>query len=182
MRLPRIAGFSPMAPARSTPRSWAILAGGGLVFALLLRLRDTGVPLPAAAVGISPWTDLAMSGQSYRIIDGKDPMLRTADAASFARIYLAGADPRNPYASPLHGDPAGLPPSLILAGSDEILYDDAVGMADKLRTAGCRAELEIWPRMPHVWPLFARILPEGRRAVDRIGSFLEKNGELANSE
>jgi epsilon-lactone hydrolase len=149
-------------------------AGGGLVFAVLLRLRDEGVPLPAAAVAISPWTDLTVNGQSYRINDGKDPMIRTADAASFASFYLAGADPRNPYASPLHGDPAGLPPSLILVGSDEILYDDAVGMADKLRAAGCRVEIEIWPRMPHVWPLFARIVPEARRAVDRIGSFLDR--------
>jgi epsilon-lactone hydrolase len=157
-------------------------AGGGLVFALLLRLRDDGMPLPAAAAALSPWTDLTISGQSYRINDARDPMLRTADAARFASSYLAGADPRHPYASPLHGDPAGLPPSLIQVGSDEIMYDDAVGMNAKLRAAGCRAEIEIWPRMPHVWPLFARVVPEGRRAVARIGSFLQKEWRIANSE
>ena len=87
---------------------------------------------------------------------------------------LAGADPRTPYASPLYGDPRGLPPTLIQVGSDEILRDDAVRMADRLRAAGCRAELEIWPRMPHVWHLFAPLLPEAYRAIERIGAFVRR--------
>jgi acetyl esterase/lipase len=149
-------------------------AGGGLAFATLLRLRDEGIALPAAAVALSPWTDLALTGASLVTNAAADPMLKAEHTPGLARFYLAGADPRHHYASPLYGDPAGLPPSLIHVGSDEILHDDAVRMADKLRAAGCRVEIEIWPRMPHVWHLFARILPEGRRAIERIGSFLRR--------
>ena len=115
-----------------------------------------------------------MTGESLRCNAGADPGLRTEHTACFARSYLAGADPRNPYASPLYGDPAGLPPSLIQVGSDEILRDDSRRMADRLRAAGCRVELEIWPRMPHSWQLFARVLPEGRRAIERVGIFVRE--------
>jgi|SRR5437764_1185003 len=149
-------------------------AGGGLVFATLLRLRDEGVALPAAAVALSPWTDLALTGASLVTNAAADPMLKAEQSRGLARFYLAGADPRHPYASPLYGDLAGLPASLIQVGSDEILRDDAERMADKLRAAGCRVEIEIWPRMPHVWQLYARILPEGRRAIERIGAFLRR--------
>jgi acetyl esterase/lipase len=157
------------------PRRTAIMgdsAGGGLVFATLLKLRDRGEALPAAAIALSPWTDLALSGESLRSNAKADPMLNAAQADAFVEFYLAGADPRNPHASPLYGDPRGLPPSLILVGGDEILRDDAVRMAERLHAAGCTAELEIWPRMPHIWPLFARILPEGARAIERIGAFV----------
>jgi epsilon-lactone hydrolase len=153
-------------------------AGGGLAFATLLRLREEGMPPPAAVVALSPWTDLAMTGESLRINASKDPMLKPERAASCARMYLAGADPLNPYASPLYGDPAGLPPALIQVGSDEILRDDSVRMADKLRAAGCPVDLEIWPRMPHVWQVFARVMPEARRAIERIGFFLQREMSL----
>ncbi len=149
-------------------------AGGGLVFATLLRLRDEGVALPAAAVAFSPWTDLALTGESFRANAEADPMLSSGQATVFARLYLAGAEAKNPYASPLYGDVAGLPPALIQVGGDEILRDDAVRMADKLRAAGCSVELEIWPRMPHVWQLFARLVPEARRAVERAGAFVQR--------
>ncbi len=88
-------------------------------------------------------------------------------------LYLAGADPRSPYASPLYGDPAGLPPTLIHVGSDEALRDDAVLMAECLRATGCEVELEAWPHVFHVWHMFARILPEARGAIARIGAFLQ---------
>ena len=86
--------------------------------------------------------------------------------------YLSGSDPRIPYASPLYGDPAGLPPVLIQVGSDEILRDDAVRMAEKLRRDNPRSRLEIWSRMPHAWQLFVPILPEARRAIAQIGDFI----------
>ena len=77
-----------------------------------------------------------------------------------------------PYASPPYGDPAGLPPTLIQVGSDEALRDDAVRMAERLRSVGCEVKLEVWPRMFHVWHMFARILPEARAAIAGIGAFL----------
>jgi acetyl esterase/lipase len=147
-------------------------AGGGLALSLLLRLRDEGIPLPAAAVALSPWTDLALTGLSFERNAGADPLVSTEQARRFVDDYLAGADPRSPYASPLYGEPAGLPPTIIQVGSDEVLRDDSERMADRMRAAGCRVELEIWPRMPHVWQLFAPVMPEARQAIGRIGTFV----------
>jgi acetyl esterase/lipase len=101
-------------------------------------------------------------------------MLNVADARLFAGCYLADADPRNPYASPLYGNPAGLPPTLIHVGSDEILHDDAMRTAENLRSAGCAVQIEVWPRMPHGWHLFAPVLPEARTAIERIGAFVDQ--------
>ena len=149
-------------------------AGGGLALATLLKLRDDGVALPVAAVALSPWTDLALTGASLRRNVRRDPMLNAEDLPALAADYLAGADPRLPYASPLYGDLAGLPPTLIHVGGDEVLHDDAVRMHERLRLAGCDAELEIWPRMPHVWHLFAPVLPEAKRAIAKIGDFADR--------
>jgi epsilon-lactone hydrolase len=149
-------------------------AGGGLALALLLKLRDDGLERPGAAVALSPWTDLALTGASLSLNAISDPMLNVAEARLFADCYLAGVDPRNPYASPLYGNPAGLPPTLIHVGSDEILYDDAVRIAERLRAAGCLVEIEVWPRMPHGWHLFAPVLPEARTAIARIGAFVDQ--------
>jgi epsilon-lactone hydrolase len=147
-------------------------AGGGLVFATMLRLRDEGVALPAAAAAVSPWTDLALTGPSLRLNAAIDPVLPVELAPRLVDLCLAGADPRNPYASPLYGDPAGLPPTLILVGGDEVLRDDAVRMADKMRAAGCHVEIEVWPRMWHVWYMCARIMPEAKAAIARLAEFM----------
>jgi monoterpene epsilon-lactone hydrolase len=158
------------------PRRCAIVgdsAGGGLALALALALRDQGAPLPAALVALSPWTDLAMTGESDRP-GASDPMMNADDLAPLVAQYLAGADPRNPYASPLYGDPRGLPPTLLQVGSDEILRDDSQRMAERMREAGCDVTLEIWPRMPHVWHAFAPAMPEARKAITRVGEFVQK--------
>src|SRR5712692_3028856 len=159
------------------PRRAALMgdsAGGGLALALSLRLRDEGGAMPASLVALSPWTDLALSGEALCRSAAADPMQGAAIAARFAGCYLAGADPHHPYASPLYGDPAGLPPTLIQVGSDEILRDDAVRMAERMRVAGCEVALEIWPRMPHVWHVFAPMIPEALRAIARIGAFIRQ--------
>jgi acetyl esterase/lipase len=101
-------------------------------------------------------------------------MLHSEHLKDYAAQYLAGADPRHPYASPLYGDPRGLPPTLLQVGGDEILRDDSVRMARKLHEAGCRVTLEIWPRMPHVWHAFAPIMPEATRAIARVGAFVQQ--------
>jgi acetyl esterase/lipase len=158
------------------PRRTAIAgesSGGGLTLSTLLRLRDEGLPLPAAAVVLSPWTDLALTGPSLQTNAKSDPMIRSDEAPRLAAQYLAGADPRTPYASPLYGDPTDLPPTLIQVGSDEVLLDDSVRMAERLRAAGCHVEIEIWPRMPHAWQLWARVIPEANAAITRIGAFVE---------
>jgi epsilon-lactone hydrolase len=159
------------------PRQVAVVgdsAGGGLAFALLLRLRDQNRPLPAAVAALSPWTDLALTGASLRGNAKADPMLDVAELPRVVRSYLGGADPRHPWASPIYGDLAGLPPALIQVGSDEILRDDAARLAERLDLAGGTVRLEIWPRMPHVWHLFAPMLPEARRAIGHVGDFLRQ--------
>jgi len=148
-------------------------AGGGLALALAMRLRDEGVPLPGAVAALSPWTDLAITGLSSKP-GTADPMLKASDLDAFAAHYVNGSDPREPYISPLYGDPRGLPPTLLQVGSDEILRDDSERMAERMREAGCDVTLEVWPRMPHVWHAFAPMLPEARRAIARVGAFIEE--------
>jgi acetyl esterase/lipase len=101
-------------------------------------------------------------------------MLVASDVPRFAAGYIGSADARDPYLSPLYGDPRGLPPTLIQAGSDEILRDDAVRMAQRMREAGCAVELQVWPKMPHVWHLLVPVLPEARAAMDEIARFLAR--------
>jgi epsilon-lactone hydrolase len=158
------------------PRRCAFLgdsAGGGLALALALRLRDEGEPLPAALVAISPWTDLAITGASARP-GARDPMLKAEDLQFLADQYVGAHNPRDPYISPLYGDPRGLPPTLLQVGSDEILRDDSVRFAERMLEAGCDVTLEIWPRMPHVWHAFAPVMPEARDAIARIGAFVAR--------
>jgi monoterpene epsilon-lactone hydrolase len=172
-----VAAYRGLLAEGAEPRQTALMgdsAGGGLALATLLRLRDEGLPLPAAAVVMSPWTDLALTGASFRSNAGIDPMLPAERAQEAVDLYLAGADPRHPYASPLYGDPSGLPPTLIMVGGDETLRDDSVRMAETLRAAGCEVELEVWPRMWHVWHMLARVMPEARAAVRRMSKFVDE--------
>ena len=148
-------------------------AGGGLTVATLVALRERGLALPAAGVCISPWVDLTCSAPSYAKNAAADPIVRPALVSEMARAYLAGADPRTPLAPPLYADLRGLPPLLIHVGSDEVLLDDAAGLAERARAAGVDAALEIAPRMVHVWHWFLPMLPEAQTAVDAIGAFID---------
>jgi epsilon-lactone hydrolase len=147
-------------------------AGGGLTVAALVALRDRGLPLPAAAVCISPWVDLTCSAGSYARNAAADPIVRAGLIAEMARAYLAGADPKTPLASPLYADLRGLPPLLIQVGSDEVLLDDATGLAQRGRAAGVETTLEVAPRMVHVWHWFLPMLDEAQTAIDGIGAFV----------
>lgn len=147
-------------------------AGGGLALAVLLRARRDGLPMPACAVLFSPWTDLAATGASLVENARRDPMIVGARVAEAASVYLAGADPRDPLASPLYGDLAGLPPVLIHVGADEVLRDDSIRFDAKARAAGVRSTLRIREVVPHAWPIFAAVLPEARRALDESAEFI----------
>jgi epsilon-lactone hydrolase len=148
-------------------------AGGGLALATLVALRDAGDPLPAAAVAISPWTDLALTGYSLRTRADVDVMVKPSGMTETAATYLAGADPRHPYASPLYADLRGLPSILIHVGDAEVILDDSTRFAAKARAEGVDVSLEVWPEMPHVWHAFAGLLPESDQAIERIGSWLQ---------
>jgi acetyl esterase/lipase len=146
-------------------------AGGGLTIATLVALRDLGLPLPAGGVCFSPWVDMEAIGASMDTTPN-DPMLNRALILHFARFYLGAADPRTPLAAPLHAALHGLPPLLIQASRDEVLRDDATRIADRARAAGVACELDLTDEVPHVWQIFAAILPEAREALDRAGTFL----------
>ncbi len=140
--------------------------------AAMLDLKAAGEPLPAAAVCLSPWFDLAGTGESIRTRASLDPSIRSSDLAFVARCYLGPVDPETPTASPLYGDLAGLPPILIQVGTDEILLDDSRRFAQKATEAGVPVQLEIWDDMFHVWHAYARFIPEARSAIEKIGEFL----------
>ena len=119
----------------------------------------------------SPWTDLAGTGASLVSNDKRDAMFNGDGMTRAAEPYLAGADPRNPLASPLYADLHGLPPLLIHAGTYEVLLDDSTRLAERARAAGVSVTLRTWPVVPHVWPLFG-FLPEARQSLDAAARFL----------
>lgn len=147
-------------------------AGGGLTVATLLALRDRGIALPAAAVCFSPWVDLLGEGASMATRAAVDPMVQKEALVWYTGLYMAGGDPKDPLASPLHADLSGLPPTLIQVGDAETLLDDSTRLAEKMKAAGVEVELEVWDRMIHVWQLFAPILSEGREAIAKAGAFV----------
>jgi len=147
-------------------------AGGGLTVATLLALRDARLPRPAGGVCISPWVDLTCGGASYRTKAEADPIVKEASVGEMARAYLGAMPPRTPLASPLFADLRSLPPLLVQVGSDEVLLDDAVQLADRAKAAGVDATLEVWDRMIHVWHWFLPMLDEAQDAIDGIGRFI----------
>ena len=147
-------------------------AGGGLALATMLKLRDEGEALPAAAALFSPLTDLVGIGDSRRFNDRRCAMFYGTGLARATEFYMAGGDPRDPLASPLYADLRGLPPLLIHVGGHETLLDDSTQLAERARAAGVPVALEVWPVVPHVWQLFHQIVPEGRRSLAAASAFL----------
>jgi len=149
-------------------------AGGGLTLATLVKLRDQGISLPAAAVCLSPWTDLALTGDSMKLKVHEDPFVSPDGLMFYARLYLGKTDPKNPFASPLYADFGGLPPLCIQVGSAEILLDDSTRLAKRAREAGVEVQLDIWEDMIHVFQAFAVMAPEGTEGINKIGEFIKK--------
>lgn len=150
-------------------------AGGGLTLAALVAIRDEGLPMPACAVVLSPWTDLEVTGPTARERAERDPMLSIDDQPGLIRLLLGEADSRHPLASPLHADLTGLPPLLIHVGGNEILYDDSIRFAEKAKAAGVEVTLDVQEEMFHVWHIFAPVLEEGRMAINEIAAFLQQH-------
>lgn len=147
-------------------------AGGGIAVALLLKARDEGLPLPGAGVLLSPWVDLAMTGDSLVSRAPMDVRQDPTGTRWCAGQFLVGQDPCDPFASPLYGDLTGLPPLYIQAGDWDILVDDSHRLADKARRARVEVRLEVFPEMLHAFQIWAGNLPEADEAVARIGEYL----------
>jgi monoterpene epsilon-lactone hydrolase len=149
-------------------------AGGGLAIATLVSLRDSSRRLPGATIALSPWTDLEATGES--ILTRADPMLGSKDdLLATASLYLNGADPRTPTASPLYADLAGLPAIAIQVGTAEKLLDDSTRIADRIRSAGGQVELEVFEDLIHVFQSLAPHVPESLEAIGKLGSFLKRH-------
>jgi acetyl esterase/lipase len=147
-------------------------AGAGLTIALMISLRDAGLPLPAAGVCISPWTDLTCSGSSHISKADSDPLLNTDELRQMATLYLNGRDARDPLASPVFANLEGLSPLLVQVGSEEILLEDARELAERATAAGVSVKLEEWPDMIHVWHWYFPLLHEGREAIAATAEFI----------
>ncbi len=153
-------------------------SGGGLALAVLSitraeALAGTGVG-PRAAVALSPWTDLALTGPSMEERAGDDPILTPAMLATTGGSYLQGHDPRDPLASPLYGRLAGLPPIQLHVGTSEVLLDDSRRYVERARREGVDATAHIWEGMPHVFPASIGTLDAAERALETIAAFLKQ--------
>ncbi len=149
-------------------------AGGGLTIAVLVALRDAGEAMPGCAVPISPWTDMECSGDSIQSRAAVDPMVQKEILLEMGGVYLNGADPKDPLASPLNADFSGLPPLLIQVGDAEVLLDDSTRLEAKMKAAGVDVKVEVWGEMVHVWHLFAPMLDKGQEAIDGLGAFVKE--------
>lgn len=150
-------------------------AGGGLVAATLVALKDTDLPQPSAAAVFSPWVDLTVSGASATGKAELDPALTPEALRIRARDYLGDRDTATPLASPVFADLTGLPPLLIQVGSHEILLDDAVRLAARAAEHDVPVELQVWPQVPHVFQGFAALLDEADRALNSAAAFIKRN-------
>lgn len=146
-------------------------AGGGLTAATLVALRDSGDPMPAAAMMLSPWTDLEVLGESCKRVGWRDPMVSAPALKKWAAMYLGEKDARDPLASPIYADLKGLPPLSIHVGTCEILLDDARRLAERARQDGVSVDLFECEGMFHVYQFFSPIVPESKESIQRIGKF-----------
>jgi len=149
-------------------------AGGTLTLNLLIKLRDEQRALPAGGVCFSPAPDLSFSGETWVTNAKKDLMLIERKERQAMQLYLRDVDPRSPEASPSYAELGGLPPLLIQIGSYEVLLAEVEGLAEKAKAAGVDVTLEVWEGMQHEWQFSAKFLPEGKRAIRRVGEWVER--------
>ena len=170
-----VAGYRYLVGRGITPGRIAIAgdsAGGGLVVAAMVAIRDAGLPMPGCGWCISPWVDMEAVGETMTSKAEADPTVQKAGILDMARLYLNGADPRSPLAAPLYADLTGLAPLLIQVGACETLLDDAIRLARVAGAADVYVDLQIWPEMIHVWHLFHPELSAGKKAIASGGAFV----------
>ena len=148
-------------------------AGGGLSVATLVKARDDGLAMPAGGLCISPWTDMTLEAGSYATKADSDPMVKQNQIERWTGVYLgADTDRRHPWASPLYADLEGLPPLLVQVGSEEVLLDDSVSLAEAARRAGVEVRLSVADEMIHVWHWFDRLLDRAKDGIDEATAFI----------
>jgi epsilon-lactone hydrolase len=148
-------------------------AGGGLCLAALMAIRDTGLPLPAGGVAVSPWTDLKLTGESHQT-KAKVCLSPAGMSEVCSKYYCGDQDPSNAWISPLYGDLKGLPPLLIMAGDDETLRDDSTRFAEKAKLAGVDVSLRVEMGQVHCYPFLAPLFPEAVQGMAEICTFVQQ--------
>ena len=149
-------------------------AGGALVVSTLLRLRELDLPLPAGAVLLSPWTDLACTGDSLELNAEYEPGITIPVLRAMAKLYYQDESPKNPLVSPLYANLEKLPPMLIHVGNIETLRDDSVRLAARAEEDGVDVNLKIWDDMPHVFQNYYDDIPESNQSIEKVGKFILK--------
>lgn len=162
---------------------WGESAGGGLTMATILKLRELEIPLPKAAVLLSPWVDLAFEGRSYITRKDKDSILTKEGLSLSAEMYLnaSGTDPYDPYVSPLYADLAGLPPLYIEVGDWEVFLDEDTQLTNKARSVGVDVTLIVYPDMPHVHQGGDLSIPEVQQSIKQIAQFIRTQFNLKDN-
>lgn len=152
-------------------------AGGGLTLAILLALKKLNILMPAAAIAISPWTDLSCSGDSYITKNRLSPAPLNSWAV-FSKYYVGDDDARNPLISPLFGDWSHLPPLLINSAEDDELYDDGYSFYKKAKQSGVEISFRSGKGMLHCYPLLTPLFPEATQAMNEIADFVKNKLRL----
>ncbi|WP_085368975.1 alpha/beta hydrolase [Leifsonia sp. NCR5] len=176
-----VAAYRELLSQGTPPSSIAFVgdsAGGGLSVTTCLAARDAGLPLPAAIVAFSPGLDHTRSGSSMVTKDGVDPFFTAEAMRRTGELYLAGQDPAQPLLAPaVHADLHGLPPMLLQVGTNELLLDDSVRLAERARDAGVDVILDVTADVPHVFQAYVGVLDEAAEALDRAALFLRQRVE-----
>lgn len=146
-------------------------AGGNQALGLLHHIRDNGMPMPSCAALMSPWCDLSNNGDSHRFNDGRDPTLNNEWTDIAASWHANGHPLDDPGISPLHGDMAGLPPTMITTGSRDLLLSHSLRLAQRLRAAGIDCDLRVWEGMWHVFEFYP--IPEAECSIRELAAFIE---------
>lgn len=147
-------------------------AGGGLTMSTLLSLKEMRDALPALTVLLSPWTDLAGTGDSMETRASADPWLKPDAARVTPLLYIRDMDPSDPIVSSIYADLEGLPAMMVQVGNDEILLSDSAQLADRARATGIEVNFKVWDGMWHVFQTFE--IPEANQAIEEIGAFVKQ--------
>ncbi|MDD3894726.1 MAG: alpha/beta hydrolase, partial [Syntrophomonadaceae bacterium] len=149
-------------------------AGAGVAVGTLIKLKDDSIPLPAVCALFSPCVDMTMSGESHITRAKADPCTPPGMTETYLSYYVGEGDPEHPYASPLFGNLAGLPPMIIQVGNDETLRDDSIYLAARAKKAGVEVKIKVWKGMFHCFPLLAPMFPEATQALDEVCLFIKE--------
>lgn len=158
---------------------WAATAPGAAWRSRYCRSSSRG-ERPAALALLSPWADLTLSGKTLRSHDPLDALIPVERLAEVVALYTGAADPRDPRASPIHGDFPDPPPTLIQVGTREALRSDAEAIAEWLNECGGRVSLEVWPHAPHLWHVLDGLVPEAREAITFLAKSLQTSFDSAS--